>query len=258
VTTFLLCTLYAPLASWGEIAVGEVRGSWERPSRSAVLGLVAAALGVDRADQEAHDALDRGYGVAVRLDAVGTAMVDYHTTQTVASSAFRGRVPRTRRALLEAGEHQTILSRRTYRQDAAATVAIWARDDARWALANIAVALRAPAYVPYAGRKANALGLPVHPELIDVATLADAFAARLPVPASMAEDMRRLRWLAPGEREIAHDPCTDGVISGLRVQRTETRRDGAAQRQRWQFSNRGVVISTEPTSHAEVPTEPRP
>ena len=70
-TEFLLLTLYAPLASWGDIAVGEVRGSWDRPSRSAVLGLVAAALGVDRADQAAHDALDVGYGVAVRQDAAG-------------------------------------------------------------------------------------------------------------------------------------------------------------------------------------------
>ena len=29
-TGFLLFTLYAPLASWGEIAVGETRGSWDR------------------------------------------------------------------------------------------------------------------------------------------------------------------------------------------------------------------------------------
>ncbi len=257
-TAFLLCTLYAPLASWGEIAVGEVRGSWERPSRSAVLGLVAAALGLDRSDQEAHDALDRGYGVAVRLDAVGTPMVDYHTTQTVASSAFRGRVPRTRRELLAAGDHQTILSRRSYRQDAAATVALWVRSEARWTLEAIAAALRTPAYVPYAGRKANALGLPLHPELIDVPTLGDAFAARLQVPAAIAEDMHRLRWLAVGEREIAHDLCVEGVVSGLPVQRTETRRDGSAQRQRWQFANRTVVISAEVQSVADALTERRP
>jgi len=59
-TAFLLASLYAPMASWGEITVGERRTSWDRPSRSAILGLVAAALGIEREDQDGHDALDGG------------------------------------------------------------------------------------------------------------------------------------------------------------------------------------------------------
>ena len=50
---FLLFTLYAPMGSFGEIAVGERRMSWARPGRSAVLGLVAAAQGIERGDEEA-------------------------------------------------------------------------------------------------------------------------------------------------------------------------------------------------------------
>ena len=42
---FLTFALAAPLAAMGEIAVGERRGSWDRPGRSAVLGLIAAVLG---------------------------------------------------------------------------------------------------------------------------------------------------------------------------------------------------------------------
>ena len=42
---FLLFTLYAPMASFGEVAVGERRMSWSRPGRSAILGMVAARLG---------------------------------------------------------------------------------------------------------------------------------------------------------------------------------------------------------------------
>ena len=72
---YLLLTLYAPLGACGEIAVGERRMSWARPGRSAILGLVAAACGVERADEAAHRRLDadpatllpaiaRGFGAA--------------------------------------------------------------------------------------------------------------------------------------------------------------------------------------------------
>lgn len=238
-TEFLLFTLYAPLASWGEIAVGEVRGSWDRPSRSAVLGLVAAALGIVREDQEAHDALDEGYGVAVRLDAAGAPLSDYHTAQTVAASTVRKARPRTRAALLAAGEPETILSRRAYRQDALATIALWARPGARWPLAALAGALRRPAFVLYAGRKANALGAPLAPEVVAASTLAAALERRAPPPAALAAE--RLRPGSGWGREVAHDPC-EGFASGLIPQRRQVRRDAAPQRSRWQFAERVVEI----------------
>ena len=65
---YLLFRLYGPMASWGDIAVGEVRPSQTHPGRSAALGLVAAALGVERDREEALGAIERGYGFAVRID----------------------------------------------------------------------------------------------------------------------------------------------------------------------------------------------
>lgn len=240
-TEFLLLTLYAPLASWGEIAVGEERGSWDRPSRSAVLGLIAAALGIDRLDQAGHDALDAGYRVAVRLDAPGIPLTDYHTAQTVGASALRHRPPATRAVLLNAGERQTVLSRRLYRQDALATVALWQTPDARWPLEELAVALRAPMYTLFAGRKSNPFGLPVHPDVVTADSLAGAFARRAPVPAELEPFIRRIRPRAGWGREIAHDPCS-GFPAGLRGLRREVRRDTAAQRGRWQFAERVVEV----------------
>ena len=81
--------LYAPLAAMGDIAVGERRGGFDRPARSAVLGLVAAALGIDRADEEGHAALDRGYRMAQRVRARGTLVEDYHTVQAPPRTARR-------------------------------------------------------------------------------------------------------------------------------------------------------------------------
>lgn len=243
-TEFLLFTLYAPLASWGDIAVGESRGSWDRPSRSAVLGLVAAALGLVREDQEAHDALDAGYGVAVRLDAAGTTLSDYHTAQTVASSVVKKMRPRTRAELLDAGEHQTMLSRRAYRQDALATIGLWARGgvQVRWPLDELRDALRRPAFVLYAGRKANALGAPLDPAMVSANTLAGAFAQRTPTPRGV--DAKRIAAGLPWGSEVAHDAigAADGFVSGLTPYRRDMRRDVPTHRVRWQFTERAVDI----------------
>lgn len=252
VTDFLLFTLYAPLASWGDIAVGESRGSWDRPSRSALLGLLGAALGIVREDQPAHEALDAGYGVAVRLDAAGASLSDYHTAQTVGASAVKKARPRTRAQLLASGERETILSRRAYRQDALSTVALWVRGDApaapRWPLHVLVKALRRPAFLLYAGRKANALGAPLDPAIVASDTLAGAFAQRAPAPRGL--DARRIAGGAAWGREVSFDAIrpTDGFASGLDGHRRDVRRDVPTHRARWQFAERVVEVGLLPLS----------
>ena len=124
---FLLFTLWGPLAAAGEVAVGERRTGWDRPGRSAVLGLVAAALGIERQDEAAQTALDAGYGYAVRVEAEGVLLEDYHTAQV--PPARKGRRWPTRRAELAEPGLETILSLRDYRADARHTVALWAREE---------------------------------------------------------------------------------------------------------------------------------
>lgn len=246
-TEFLLLTLYAPLTSWGDIAVGEFRGSWDRPSRSAVLGLVAAALGIEREDQDAHDALDGGYGLAVRADLVGAPLVDYHTAQTVDATTVQKRKPATRAELLDVRDRQTILSRRTYRQDALSTAAMWAREGARWPLDALREALSHPRFVLYAGRKANVFGLPLDPRVEEAETLAAALARRPSAFGALeALDTDQWRPAPPQELEVSHDPC-DGFQSGLRPLRRDIRRDGSAHRGRWHFAERVVEVGVMPT-----------
>ncbi|MDD5036069.1 MAG: type I-E CRISPR-associated protein Cas5/CasD, partial [Methylococcaceae bacterium] len=85
---FLVFRLYGPLASWGDIAVGEQRPTTPHPSKSAILGLVAAALGIRRDENKRHQDLAAGYGYAVRVDAPGVLLRDYHTTQIPDSTKF--------------------------------------------------------------------------------------------------------------------------------------------------------------------------
>jgi CRISPR system Cascade subunit CasD len=256
---FLLFTVCAPMASWGDIAVGEVRGSWERPARSAMQGLLAAALGFEREDQAAHDALQQDYGIAVRVETTGEALTDYHTAQTVAASAARRAGARTRAELLAAvhpSDRQTILSRRTYRTEVLVSVALWARTPTpHWSLDTLADALRGPRFVLYAGRKSNPLALPLAPRVDRARTLADAMVAygtsrgmRVDAPGAARDavlavfDRQWARRPSPSDGdEVAHDPCED-FESGLEPIRRETRRDSAPHRGRWQFAERTIDV----------------
>lgn len=243
-TTFLLATLYAPLASWGDIAVGEVRDSWEFPSRSAVLGLVAGALGLTRAEQEAHDALGHGLGIAARADLLGAPLIDYHTAQTVAAKAVRKMAPVTRRELLRAASPETMVSRRTLRVEAVYTLALWKTAESAWSLDDIAQALAAPTFAPYAGRKANVFALPMAPSLVAADTLAEALQLR-PFP-ELLERLKRRRESSLAY--VAHDACV-GFDSGLQAVRRVVRRDAAPHRTRWQYAEREMHVSVMPAAN---------
>ena len=162
---YLLFRLYGPMASWGDIAVGEVRPSYTHPSKSAVLGMVAAALRIDRDQEEKHRQLAAAYGFAVQVDSMGVPLVDYHTAQVPPSGSGRNRRAfATRREELRTLPREalnTILSRRDYRMDALATVALWVRAAPPYSFEEIRSALERPGYVLYLGRKSCPLALPV-------------------------------------------------------------------------------------------------
>ena len=240
---FLLFTLYAPMCSLGEIAVGERRMGWPRPGRSAIFGLTAAALGIERGDDEAHRALEEGLHYAVRTDAPGRPFIDYHTAQTPA--ARRGRSLETRREELGAERINTVLSIREWRSDACFTVALWERSGGNADLDEIAAAMERPRFALYLGRKSAPLGLPLAPELVEATNFMDALAFRR--PAVVAEDEREIpgaveAWtlsMLGGDpatgREVAFDADAPGAPEGGRLER---RRDGVASRARWQFRDR--------------------
>lgn len=226
---YLIITLHAPLASHGEIAVGSYRASWSRPARSAVLGLVAGALGIDRDAEAEHAALDAGYGYAVRTDASGRPLADYHTAQVPKGARARGQS--TRRDELAFGNLKTILSSREYRTDALYTVALWARAGARWSLEELAAALRTPHYVPYFGRKSCPFALPFQPDIIEASDVISALAKRAKLPTAIVEDLH----IEFDERpQVACD--VDAV--GVNYERIEHRRDQYLNRSAWLFTER--------------------
>ncbi|MFF9870186.1 type I-E CRISPR-associated protein Cas5/CasD [Streptomyces sp. NPDC013953] len=82
-TATLLLRLAAPLQAWGDYrAILDTRHTAAQPTKSGVIGLLAAALGRDR-DQPLGQLADLTLGV--RTDVPGTILRDYHTV-----SDYRG------------------------------------------------------------------------------------------------------------------------------------------------------------------------
>ena len=72
----------APMQSWGQRSRFVVRDTATEPTKSGVIGLIAAALGVARNDDAAIAELAR-LRMGVRVDREGTVERDYHTVQNV-------------------------------------------------------------------------------------------------------------------------------------------------------------------------------
>lgn len=170
----LLFRLYGPLASWGEIAVGESRHSAVYPGKSALLGLMAAALGIRRDEEQRQAALATGYRFAVKVISAGHPLRDYHTAQ--APDSVGKFVYRTRRDELVIGKERlgTILSSREYRCDAFSLVAVVAEDNAPYALEEIREALLKPRFHLYLGRKSCPVAAPLNPLVRDASGFGDA------------------------------------------------------------------------------------
>ena len=73
----LLLRLAAPLQSWGTDSKFEVRKTGREPTKSGVVGLLAAAMGIGREEPERLEPLNR-LRFGVRVDQEGSLLVDYH------------------------------------------------------------------------------------------------------------------------------------------------------------------------------------
>ena len=241
---YLTFALVAPIASFGSVAVGERRQGWDRPARSAVLGLVGACLGVEREDDAGQAALADEYGLALLCYAPGLLLADYHTAQVPPTQRNR-RFP-TRAAELQAPVLNTILSRRDYRTGAWHLAALWPRGPApRWTLPDLVAAMERPGFVPYLGRKSCPLGLPLAPRIVPAD---DAPAALLARHDNGIE--ARFRTVRAAEQMVVVLNEDDaGAYPRLRV---EIRRDQPRSRRLWQFDlRREAVLPVSPSVPAE-------
>ena len=134
----LLLRLAAPLQSWGSDSKFETRKTERVPTKSGVIGLLAAALGLRRDDAAGLARLNR-LRFAVRADRGGSLLVDFHTAKSSGGTSY--------------------ITYRHYLQDAVFLAGVESDDEAL--LRELENALRHPAYPLYLGRRSCPPTLPL-------------------------------------------------------------------------------------------------
>ena len=146
----LLLKFSGPLQSWGTDSHFETRYTDFHPSKSAVIGLVAASLGYRR-DEDEKIAKLNDLNFAVRVDQRGNLLRDYQI-----ATAYKpdGRFERN------------YVTNRYYLEDAVFVVALSGGDEL---IDEIEFAIRNPYFQPFFGKRSN----PVNPDIIIKTTTED-------------------------------------------------------------------------------------
>lgn len=152
----LLLKLAAPLQSWGASSRFTERSTRHEPSKSGVVGLLAAALGRRREDPVDDLAALR---FAVRVDQPGSFMRDFQTAHTRKWDPGAGRY---------VFAESLPLSKRDYLSDA---VFVAALEGDRGLLAECAEALQHPMFPLFLGRRSCPPSTRVYIDLADGSTM---------------------------------------------------------------------------------------
>ncbi|MEU7340226.1 type I-E CRISPR-associated protein Cas5/CasD [Streptomyces sp. NPDC007074] len=149
----ILLRLASPLMSFGEHAAFHYRDTLAFPTRSALIGMFAAADGRSREEALTPDP-DTGtppyadLAFTIRVDRPGTRHTDYHTT---GGGRPHKQGLRTSSGTYRAQKASTLVTRRVYLADAVFTLAVQGPDPL---LEKITDRLEQPAFTPYLGRRA--------------------------------------------------------------------------------------------------------
>lgn len=163
--------LIGPLQAWGVQSRFGIRDTQMEPSKSGVIGIVAAALGMARTDDALLARLTQCQMV-VRVDQEGRRMRDYHVT---GGGTFRGA---EYGVMKSDGGHKPVLSDRYYLTNAAFHVALQYAD-AELAR-DIVQALLTPVFPLTLGRRSCVPTVPIgYPELMALAAYEALF--RIPL-----------------------------------------------------------------------------
>lgn len=148
----LLLRLAAPLQSWGSDSKFETRKTNREPTKSGVIGLLAAALGLARDEDQALQCLN-GLHFAVRVDQEGQLLRDFHTAnnptpEQVQEARKRGKAP-----------NAPYVTRRYYLSDAIFLVGLESEDEPL--LRQLQQALTHPVFPLFLGRRSCPPTLPL-------------------------------------------------------------------------------------------------
>lgn len=173
----LLLRLAAPLQSWGTESKFDTRNTGREPSKSGIVGLLAAALGYRRHETDKLAELS-SLRIGIRVDREGRLLRDFHTAH---------------------GEKSAYVTNRYYLADAVFVVGIEGERDR---LEEIAYALSHPAFPLFLGRRSCPPTLPLFLGIRD-AVLDDALKAEKLWVSKEPRSVRYIFDAASGKRGAA-------------------------------------------------------
>lgn len=179
---YLILRLDGPMQAWGAHTFEDFRPSNLFPTRSGLLGLLGACLGIDRSDHVGLEQLAQSVEFTVRADRsvrrpdieqliskAAVKLPDYHTVLDA-------------RKVDGSSNKNAVESRREYLFDAAFTVAIGEKQNAQVTLSAVADALLRPCFTPVLGRRSCPITRPLlDGPLVEAIDAKAALANALPV-----------------------------------------------------------------------------
>jgi len=214
---FLILRLDGPMQAWGTHTFEDYRPASLFPTRSGLLGLIGACLGLERSDAESLRALGDSLSFAVRADQAALRPGDRPPMPKGATKALDFHTVLNARKVDRSANRNPVVSRREYLFDAAFTVAVGFRPEASFGFERVAAALRRPYFTPVLGRRSCPLARP----LLDRDT-----------PVEAADGLGALSQIPPGCGLVYAESIADGgrvlqirdVPSYGRMRQFETRR----------------------------------
>ncbi len=229
---FLVFQLFGDFASWGDIAVGEQRPTLPVPTKSAIMGLIAGAMGIRRDEEQRHTDLTQQLHLGMQIFNRGGYLSDYHTTQVPTATSVKNKKIESRKMELECGDLGTILSTRAYWISPYYRITLQG-DKQQLELAK--KALKNPVFVPYLGRKSCVLGLPLEPQVVEAKTFQNALeiAVFLSTPSELSTLTNQTEFWWESSCQSSCEKPDESVT--LRTQ--------ISSRQRWTFEEMTMHVA---------------
>ncbi|MFQ5673203.1 MAG: type I-E CRISPR-associated protein Cas5/CasD [Nitrospinales bacterium] len=149
---FLILKLQGVMQAWGKHTFEDYRPSELFPTRSGLVGLLAACLGLNWEEYQEQQKLSESFRYAVRVDkrkGPVEKITDYHTILNA-------------RKVDGSINTNAVVSRREYLCDAEFTVALEFFKGANYGLDKIKEAVQRPYYTPFLGRRSCPLTRPLY------------------------------------------------------------------------------------------------
>lgn len=178
----LLLRMRSPMMSWGDHSRFTIRDTRREPTKSAVIGLLCAALGRPRWESVADLAALK---MGVRVNQEGVVQCDYHTVMDSIKSS--------------GGKGDTVISQRYYVADADYLVGLEGHD--RAFLETLDAALESPVWQLYFGRKSFVPSCPVRVQVADL-PLKEALQQYPYRPIPRQKPVEKLRYLLEVEESL--------------------------------------------------------